>query len=1207
MTVDNVGNIFIADRDNACVRKVDTNGIITTIAGNGIHGYSGDNGLAINANLSSPSDVAVDDKGNLFIAEYGGKRIRKIDPYGIITTIAGNGKWGYSGDNGPATSAQVNYPAGIDVDHSGNLYIAVTNDNRIRKVDSNGIITTVVGDGISGFSGDNGPALNARINFIWGVTVDSEGDLLIADTYNNRIRKVSKTFTSQKEGVVFVQDYQYYFTFNKAGQHLQTLDINTQKPIATFQYDANNNLISSSDQFGNTITIDRDAGGIPTSIISPYGHRTELVIDSDGNLTDIIYEDGTGYSFEYTSDGLMTSMTNPRGFMSTHAFDDTGRVVSTTDPEFGMWKLDRVIHDDGAVEYSITSSENNTISHLDIKEPGDILRSVTTNPSGEMSIFVGKNQSLEDTENFCQMTNEVKYTIDDKSYLKIPETITITTPGGLERQAIISKSYNEDVNGLTLTATNISALNGKQLTEFIDYQTGEITLTSPEGRIVSAAFDINNLLLTDKQIDGFFNTHFDYDFRGRLSAITSGDRSTVYQYDARGNIESIEDPLFGTTYFPEYDLRGRLKKEIRSDNSVIEYSYDENGNMTIYRTPQMADNAFGYNGVNRRSSFTTHLGSVTTYSYDKERKLKSITLPSKKQIVNNYLYSRLKETITSEWTNVYKYNCGNNIDTITRGLEVLDYDYDGTLVSRISQTGTLNRFIGINYNDDFLINELTYAGYTESLDYDNDGLLTSSGAFNIGRTPENGLPVTVSDSVFTLTRGFNGYGEIDSTKIDIIGSVYAYDLVRHPSGRIKTKTETIQGVSSTFLYSYDNIGRLLTVTKDGNLVEEYTYDDNGNRVYQLNAYLGIAGRNFSHSLEDHTINAGPITYEFDYDDHLAARIVGAETTEYLYSSTGELMQVTLPDTTVVSYNHDPLGRRIAKKINGTITEKYLWSGRTTLLAVYDGNDRLLQRFEYADGRMPYAMTAGNEKYYLGYDQVGSLRIITDNAGNIVKQIDYDSFGNIINDTNPNFSIPFGFAGGLHDRVTGLVRFGFRDYLPEIGKWTAKDPIDFAAGDSNLYGYVENDPINLTDPQGLFVFLPQAIGATINLAFEGYRQYQSQDFDMGRLAMAAATGALGGFGTSIAKAMLFGATANMLNTAYQQTEDPCQSLDMGNVFRSGLWGAGGGAIGYAGGVIGRSSFRPTKTIGQEIGNMPAHHSGASGSAIGAAIGGTFANQ
>jgi RHS repeat-associated protein len=143
------------------------------------------------------------------------------------------------------------------------------------------------------------------------------------------------------------------------------------------------------------------------------------------------------------------------------------------------------------------------------------------------------------------------------------------------------------------------------------------------------------------------------------------------------------------------------------------------------------------------------------------------------------------------------------------------------------------------------------------------------------------------------------------------------------------------------------------------------------------------------------------------------------------------------------------------------------------LAVYDKDDNLLQRFEYADGRMPVAMTNGSgNRYYLHYDQVGSLRAISrvlspDNTTEMIKEITYDSYGNIISDSNLSFKVPFGFAGGLYDRDTKLVHFGYREYDPFTGKWTAKDPLLFGGGDSNLYGYVLGDPVDLVDPWGLF--------------------------------------------------------------------------------------------------------------------------------------------
>jgi len=130
--------------------------------------------------------------------------------------------------------------------------------------------------------------------------------------------------------------------------------------------------------------------------------------------------------------------------------------------------------------------------------------------------------------------------------------------------------------------------------------------------------------------------------------------------------------------------------------------------------------------------------------------------------------------------------------------------------------------------------------------------------------------------------------------------------------------------------------------------------------------------------------------------------------------------------------------------------------------------------------MPVAMNAEGVTYYLGYDQVGSLRIISDSAGNVIKSVEYDSFGNILNDKTLTFTVPFGFAGGLHDRDSGLVKFGYRDYDPFVGRWTAKDPIGFEGGDTNLYGYVQNNPVNFIDPLGLSTVVFDRSDSTITI-------------------------------------------------------------------------------------------------------------------------------
>jgi trimeric autotransporter adhesin len=194
VAVDAAANVYIADSGNNRIRKV-SDGVITTIAGNGVFGYAGDGGLATSAQLGSPDGVAVDASGNVYIADTSNAEIRKVSN-GVITVFAGtgNGTAGYSGDGGPPTSAQLSLPFGVAVDASGNVYIADTGNNVIRKV-SNGVITTFAGTyGMSGigYAGDNGPATSATFNDLAGVAVDLSGNVYIADSKNNAIRKVSK-------------------------------------------------------------------------------------------------------------------------------------------------------------------------------------------------------------------------------------------------------------------------------------------------------------------------------------------------------------------------------------------------------------------------------------------------------------------------------------------------------------------------------------------------------------------------------------------------------------------------------------------------------------------------------------------------------------------------------------------------------------------------------------------------------------------------------------------------------------------------------------------------------------------------------------------------------------------------------------------------------------------------------------------------------
>jgi sugar lactone lactonase YvrE len=165
--------------------------MISTVAGNGMAGFSGDGAVATKAGLWSPASLAIDPSGNLFIADAFNNRVRKVSTNGVITTVAGNGQDGYSGDGGPATAASLSLPYGVVLDKAGNLFIADSNNNRIRRVDADGVITTLAGDGQADYAGDGGPATAARLYFPSGLALDAAGSLFISDSYNQRVRKIT--------------------------------------------------------------------------------------------------------------------------------------------------------------------------------------------------------------------------------------------------------------------------------------------------------------------------------------------------------------------------------------------------------------------------------------------------------------------------------------------------------------------------------------------------------------------------------------------------------------------------------------------------------------------------------------------------------------------------------------------------------------------------------------------------------------------------------------------------------------------------------------------------------------------------------------------------------------------------------------------------------------------------------------------------------
>ncbi|MGE7383959.1 RICIN domain-containing protein [Streptomyces sp. NPDC004126] len=191
VAVDGAGAVYFSDSNNHRVRRIATDGTISTVAGTGTAGFAGDNGPATAARLNFPLGVAVDGAGTLHVSDYNNHRIRRIATDGTISTVAGTGAAGFAGDNGPATAAQLNYPREMTVDGAGAVYFSDSNNHRVRRIATDGKISTVAGTGTAGFAGDNGPATAARLNLALGMVVDSTGTLYVSDHNNHRIRKIT--------------------------------------------------------------------------------------------------------------------------------------------------------------------------------------------------------------------------------------------------------------------------------------------------------------------------------------------------------------------------------------------------------------------------------------------------------------------------------------------------------------------------------------------------------------------------------------------------------------------------------------------------------------------------------------------------------------------------------------------------------------------------------------------------------------------------------------------------------------------------------------------------------------------------------------------------------------------------------------------------------------------------------------------------------
>lgn len=642
------------------------------------------------------------------------------------------------------------------------------------------------------------------------------------------------------------------------------------------------------------------------------------------------------------------------------------------------------------------------------------------------------------------------------------------------RAAVLS----DPTNPLSLTSqTDTVTVNGKTTRTVYTAGTRTYTTTSAQNRVSTVQVDAKGKPILS-QVTGLEAAVNTYDTRGRLATVTVGTgadaRTTAFTYHATGPqagwLASVTDAENRTVSF-EYDAAGRVTTQTLPDSRVIGYRYDANGNLLGLTPPGKPEHAFAYTAVDLEGEYTppdvTPGSEATVYSYDRDKLLRSITRPDGGVVGFEYgTDGKLDLLTTPTGTTAYAYHptTGQLASVSAPGGEGLGYAYDGFLLTSVQSTGSVNGTVAFGYDGDFRVNSVSVNGDAVTFAYDLDSLLTRAGALTIARSSQHGLITGTTLGPSTSTLAYNAFGELASHEARYGGNTLFREQVtqRDKLGRIVEKVETVQGIATTYRYGYDLAGRLETVDRDGVRGSTYAYDSNGNR-------LSKNGTQGTYDAQDRMLSYGGASFVYTANGELDTKTDGG-VTDYDYDVLGNLRRVALPSGQVIEYVIDGQNRRIGKSVDGVRVQGFLYQDQLDPVAELDGSGAVVSRFVYGTKtHVPDYMVKGGVNYRIVSDYLGSVRLVVNTSdGTVAQRMNYDEFGVITEDTNPGFQ-PFGYAGGIYDRDTGLTQFGARDHDPVSGRWTAKDPSIFYGGDTNVYRYASGDPINRIDINGRWTY------------------------------------------------------------------------------------------------------------------------------------------
>lgn len=833
---------------------------------------------------------------------------------------------------------------------------------------------------------------------------------------------------------------------------------------STYVYDPAGNLTQQqlptpAGQTARTTSYAYDSMDRVTTVTDPLGNVTVASYDSDGNVLTEKDPMGRVTSYQYDADDRVTTMTDPMGGQTTYTYDADGETLTVTDP------MGRTT----AYSYSVRGWV------ATMTDPMSYVTTYTYSATGKLT---GEYQ----VEGFQLQSQSDQYNADDE--------LSSSTDG---MGNVTTYSYDGDGNVVA-----VEDPNGNVTTTVYDARNRVIETIEPMGVTVSYTYDNSGNQQTATDALGHTTTTL-YDALDRATTIISAVGGiTTIAYDAAGRTTSLEDPDGNITTW-SYDSDDRVTTVTDPNGSTVTTVYDADSEVTDTTDQDGRRTTYSYNKDGSETGQTWLNGSgtaiyIATYTYDADQEMTGVSDPYATLTFTYDRDGRMLTMVTSgpgagqpTVTLTYSYNQLGDETSVTDSLSpqgVISYAYDADQrITSITQSfgGTVGPQVTFGYD---------YASRLTSISRQiGTGSTATEVNTSIGYDAANRV-VTMTDGVAT----YSGFGGGSWTTTPLSTYVYSYD----DASRV-TSEKDAEGLYS---YTYDNADELTGVTENGTTVESYSYDKNGNRT-ETGYSTGV----------DNEMTASPgYTYTYDNAGNLISDNNGTTITTYSYDYENRLTTVTTGGTVVAIYTYNALGQRIGVKDSGTQT----WtvydgpSPDANPYADFNGSGSLTTRYLFGPAVVNGAVTTGilartsaggTTAWYLT-DKLGSVRDIVDTSGNELDHIVYDSFGNIVTETNGGNGDRFKFAGMQYDLTTGQYFDHARWYNPLPGRFDIVDLMGISQYSLNPFVYTYNSPSQYVDINGLYAQFPDDpneffglyLGGNVKKAFNDIADLLNRDID-----------------------------------------------------------------------------------------------------------------